>query len=374
MHNPSRAVVESRLAEAQGEMLRAAAYPNPVLNFTSGRATGRAAEAGSITASGLELAQPVDWPAARRARQAAAAAGVGEAKLEAELAGVELYYEVQRWFQTVSYYSRALELARANAADAEQIDVIVGRRVEGGEAAEIDRVRSQVERLKANRSVQALTRELAAARVALNALCGNTLPADFELADVLQTELPAVDLAQSRSEALEVHPGLRLKEAIRAQRDAEVRQEEIQRRPTIEYGFSADRQFDANTVSGTLRIGLPIWNRNAGGIATAAARVKEAAAEIEKVRLEIIKDVDIAVQEYEQAKEQVAAYDGGLRQAAREAYRIETLRFHEGEVDFLHLLDTQRTARQTEVEYLQSLFDAQISLAVLDRAKGKGGI
>jgi len=84
--------------------------------------------------------------------------------------------------------------------------------------------------------------------------------------------------------------------------------------------------------------------------------------------------VALAVQGLEQAREQRAAFEGGLRQAATEAYRIETLRYREGEVDFLHLLDTRRTARQVEAEYLLSQYDVQMARAELDRALGKGDI
>ena len=69
----------------------------------------------------------------------------------------------------------------------------------------------------------------------------------------------------------------------------------------------------------------------------------------------------------------MAAFQGGLRAAAAESLRLESFRYEEGEVDFLQLLDARRTARQTESEYLQALYNAQIAHAEVERAMGNEG-
>lgn len=370
--NPNQAVLAARRAEAEAERRRAAAYPNPALEIAAGWADGRDADAGSRATLAAEFAQPIEWPAARRARAAAAAAGVDAAAWNAVLDRTALATEVRRTFGTVLFRQRMLALAREDAANAAEIEAIVDLRVAGGEAAELDRIKVRLERLRADRAVGAEAGRLAAARTELAALCGDTLPADFEVADAWpdKPEPAGADPAATWAG----HPALRLQEAVRTRHEQELRLAEAARRPGLAVGLAAAREYDANSLGGFLRLELPAWDRNAGGIAAAAARRDEADALLAKLRRDIRRDVTLAARGLEQARAQRAAFEGGLRQAAAEAYRIETLRYREGEVDFLHLLDTRRTARQVEAEYLLSQYDVQMARAELDRALGKGDV
>jgi len=122
-----------------------------------------------------------------------------------------------------------------------------------------------------------------------------------------------------------------------------------------------------------LGIELPLWYRNRGGIAAAQAGLRRAEAELARTRQEIERDVETAVQAYESAREQLAAFDAGLRAGAAESLRIETSLYEQGETEFLQLLDARRTAQQTETEFLQALYDGTIARAELERAIGIGG-
>jgi len=373
-HNPNGSVLAARRAEAEAERRRAAAYPNPELGLAAGWAGGRDADADSRATLAAEFAQSIEWPAVRKAREAAAAAGVDAAAWDAALDRAALAAEVRQAFWTVLFRQRMLALAHEDAANAAEIEAIVDLRVEGGEAAELDRIKARLERLRADRAVQAEAGRLAAARTVLAAQCGDGLPAEFELADAwpIQPEsaAPAVDLTAAVAD----HPALRLQAAVRARREQELRLAEAERRPALAVGLAAAQEYDANSLSGFLRLELPAWDRNAAGIAAAAARRDEADALLAKLRRDIRRDVALAVQGLAQAREQRAAFEGDMRQAAAEAYRIDTLRYREGEVDFLHLLDTRRTARQVEAEYLLRQYDVQIARAELDRVLGKGDV
>lgn len=370
--NPNQAVLAARRAEAEAERRRAAAYANPELEFAAGWADGRDADADSRTTLAVAFTQPIEWPAARRARAAVAAAGVDAAAWDAAMDRAALAAEVRRAFGTVLFRQRMLALAREDAANAAEIEAIVDLRVAGGEAAELDRIKVRLERLRADRAVGVEAGRLAAARTVLAALCGDTLSADFVVADAWPDEPEPADTDPAA--AWTDHPALRLQEALRARHAQELRVAEAARRPGLAVGLAVAREYDANSLGGFLRLELPAWDRNAGGIAAAAARRDEADAQLARLRRDIRRDVALAVQGLEQAREQRAAFEGGLRQAATEAYRIETLRYREGEVDFLHLLDTRRTARQVEAEYLLSQYDVQMARAELDRALGKGDI
>jgi len=345
--NPTFAEYAARRAAANAEVLQAIAYPNPDLEL------------------GLELFPslflPVEPPAKRQTRRAAAEAAMPVVDRSEDEFRAALAADVAKAFCTVLYAERAAALSKEALHIEQEIEQVVGRRVEAGEAPEIDRIRAQVETLKASRAVQAQQRQNATARVILNTLCGRALPKDFALADRLDQALAEADVEQARQIALAQHPVLRRLDALLRQKELAVQREQKAWHPNIRLGVPLGAE-------------LPLGNQNQGGIAAAEAELQEVRAEQARIRQEVERDVETGAQTYEGAREQRAAFEGGLRAAASESLRIETTMYEEGEVDLLQLLDVRRTARQTEAEYLQALYDAQAARIELERAIGAGGM
>jgi cobalt-zinc-cadmium efflux system outer membrane protein len=345
--NPSFAEYAARRAAANAEVLQALAYPNPDLEL----------ELGFVPS----LFLPIEPPAKRHTRAAAAAAATPVVDRAEDQFRAALSADVAKAYCAVLHSGRAVALAREALRTEQEIEQVVGRRVDAGEAPEIDRIRAQVETLKASRIVQAQQRQNATARVILNTLCGRALPSDFALADQLDQALAGADLEQARQVALAQHPSLRRLDAVLRQKELAVQREKKAWHPDIRVGVP-------------LGLELPLADRNQGGIAAAEAELQEVQAERNRIQQEVERDVETGVQAYEGAREQRAAFEGGLRAAAAESLRIETTMYEEGEVDLLQLLDVRRTARQTEAEYLQALYDAQVARIELERAIGVGGL
>lgn len=371
--NPTFKEFEANREAARAEVLQALAYPNPEINLGLGVDTAREAPKNSVLASGLDLVQPLELPVKRRSRRAAAEAAGPIVEREEDVFRAALRTDVMKAYDTELFYEHAIRLARDTLRSEQEIEQIVERRVKGGEAPEIDRVKAQVEVLKASRAVQVEQRNLAAARAVLNALCGRGLPAGFALADSLETRLAGANMAQARRIALAQHPTLRRLEAVMKQKELIIQREHKVWYPDLKPGLNLGQGIDARTLGAGLGLELPFWNRNQAGIAAALAELHKIQAELTRVRQEIERDIETGAQAYESAREQLAAFQAGLRAAAAEALRIETFLYQEGEADFLQLLDARRTARQTEAEYLQAVYDANIARAELERAIGIGG-
>ncbi len=344
--NPTFAEFAASRQAARAEVLQALAYPNPDI------------EADLDYTLGWFL--PIEFPSKRRARRNAAEASGPVVEREEDEFRVTLAADAAKAYHTVLYYQRAVELAAEVVKTEHEIEQIVGRRIEAGEAPEIDRIKAQVETLKASRVAQAQQRHAASARAVLNALCGRALPPDFVLEDALDRPLAGLNIEQAQQIALAQHPVLRRLEAVLRQKELIVQRERKAWYPSIRIGVPLG--FEA-----------PLLNRNKGGVAAAEADLQKTQAALARARQEIQRDIETAVQTYESAREQLAAFQGGLRAAAAESLRIETFLYQEGEVDFLQLLDARRTARQTEAEYLQVLFDTQIACIEIERAIGIGG-
>jgi cobalt-zinc-cadmium efflux system outer membrane protein len=158
--NPTFAEYAASRETAKAEVLQALAYPNPDIEIDLDYA--------------LSLFQPVEFPGKRKARRAAAEAAKPVVEREEEVFRATLTADVGKAYCTVLYYEHSVELAKESLKTEQEIEQIVGRRVDAGEAAEIDRIKAQVETLKASRAVQAQERRRNSARAILNALCGRT--------------------------------------------------------------------------------------------------------------------------------------------------------------------------------------------------------
>ncbi len=345
--NPSFAEYAAHRAAANAEVLQALAYPNP--DF----------EIGPELLPNLFL--PIEPPAKRQTRAAAAEAAKPVVDRSEEQFRAALSADVAKAYWTVLHAERAVELAKEALHTEQEIEQVVGRRVDAGEVPEIDRIRAQVETLKASRTVQEQQRRNTSARVILNTLCGRSLPSDFTLADHLDQALGGADAEQARQIALAQHPALRRLDAVLKQKELAIAREQKALQPNLRLGIP-------------LGLEVPARDRNKGGIAAAEAELQEVRAERARIQQEVERDVETGVQTYEGAREQRAAFEGGLRAAAAESLHIETTMYEEGEVDLLQLLDVRRTARQTEAEYLQALYDAQVARIELERAIGAGGL
>ncbi len=370
--NPTFREFAASRAAAQAEVLQALAYPNPELEASLGIAGTREAPRESDLEAGLGLFQTLEWPAKRRARRQAAEAQTPIVQREEEVFRAALRADVTKAYHTVLYYQHGILLAKAALGTERQIEQIVRRRVEGGEAPQIDLTKAQVETLKAQRVVQSQLRQFETAKAVLNTLAGRALPPDFVLVDTLEQPMNAANLNQARRIALIQHPTLRRLDAVLRQRELSIGRERTAWYPDLKVGLSPAQEIDTRSLGASVGMTLPFWNRNQGGIAAAQAELQKAQAEREKARQEVLRDLETGAQNYESAREQLVAFSGGLRVAAAEALRIATFLYQEGEADLLQLLDARRTARQTEAEYLQALYDLQVARAELEWAVGIG--
>ncbi len=373
-NNPEFEIFEAHLKAARAEVVRALAYPNPEVEASLGLATSRDEKGKSGPEFGLRLAQPLESPLKRRTRRAAAEALEVIDEREHEVFELTLRAETTQAFFSILYYARTAQLAEESKRIADEIRAVVENRIESGEAPELDRIKARVETLKAARSAQAAQRSLASSRAVLNALCGGTLPSDFQLADSLDEPSKTYDFEEALKFARESHPALALLAAEIEGQHAVIAREKAAWRPDPKPGIQLGRGFGEDTAALSLGIEIPIGNRNQGGISSAQANLERLEAEHAKKQIEIARDVQTAIQHMESAREQVAAFEGGLRAGASEALRIETVLYEQGETNFLQLLDARRTAQETESEYLQAVFDLKIAQAELERATGKGEI
>ena len=367
--NPNWGTFAANHAAAHGELIAACAWPNPEIEVEAGRETARDGGASAGTYS-LAFSQPIEMPGKRLARQVEAQAGF------AVIAGEALEYEsllradVVEAYWTVQYHDALQRLWQTLLDVATRLQDIAKTRVELGEAGTIEQVNANVEVLRAKRERDAARRRMLGAKAALNALVGGCLPGDFKLSQGFPDTPRATELRASIASALSCHPRLQKLAAELEQRYATLDKERTAWWPDLRLGARKEHTLDSNSAAITAGIEVPLFNRNQGGIAKAQAQAQKTYNDISIAFNEIRRDVEVAYQTYQLAREQIATYNEGLKQASEQAVSLAYISYRAGATGYLDVLTARRLLQETEQGYIQALYDAATAKARLEKATG----
>ena len=367
-NNPTFAEFAANRELARSAVLEAVAWKNPEFHSNLRYITGD----GDDIEYELGVSQRFELPSKRRARREAAAAIELVAEQEETSYKVILHAEVTKAYRTVTYRDAMITLELQNLELAKEIVAVVKKRINAGEARPIEATRARVEELKAKKQIQSAKRLRNISRKSLNALCGGTLPSNFNLLDSLPRQFELANADQVLAQAQVRHPELRRLVALKQQKALELNRERISWHPDLSPGVGFEKEADEDSYIVSMGLEIPLWNKNQGGIAKAKAELQQIEAQILKIKQDIVRDVDLALETYTNAIEQIRAF-GELRSAAADALKTETFLYEQGEVDFITLLDARKTAQETESEFLAALYNAHLSRIELEQTIGISG-
>jgi cobalt-zinc-cadmium efflux system outer membrane protein len=368
--NPNWGTYAANHAAAHAELIGACVFPNPEVEVEVGKETARKGGDSARTYA-LSFSQPIEMPGKRLARQVEAQAGF------AVVAGETLEFEsmlrgdVAEAYWTVQYHDALQRLWQTLLDVASRLEDIAKARVELGESGNIELVNANVEVLRAKRERDAARRRMIGAKAALNALVGGCLGTNFRLSQGFPESPKTIELRNSSTSAMACHPRLQRLAAELEQRYATIDKERTAWWPDLRLGARTEHALDSNSAAITAGIEVPLFNRNQGGIAKAQAQAQKTYNDIAIAFNELRRDVEVAYQNYELAREQIATYNDGLKQASEQAVSLAYVSYRAGATGYLDVLTARRLLQETEQGYIQALYDAATAKARLDKATGK---
>lgn len=367
--NPSLAIFKANLEASRGEALSAAAYPNPEIGIEGGR--GKSLEAGGSKGEySVGIGQPIEWPSKRKFRKQAAKASVEVSEKELDDFRLQLRAEVKEAFFQLLKDKKVLEIARENSKIAGELLKTVELKVKAGEAPEFELVKAKVEALRADKELRSAGNTIVASKAILNGLLGNILKNDFDVEGAFKVPEGKYELEALLSNAMEIHPLV-----IKAKKDAEAKGYSLARErasvfPDVTVKGFFNKEIDKDSYGVGLSVPIPFWYQRKGEIATASAEKTRAEAEVYRAKVELAKSITEEYQNYAIALDQIEVFEKGLLKEAGEVLRIAEFSYRHGESGLLDYLDAQRVYRSTFIEYYQSLFELESSLAALERVAG----
>lgn len=430
-NNPRLAVFPHDIRVAEARMLQAGLRPNPELalevetirlfdnagettrersltlgwedsGLAPGVATSRERTSGGSSVFGaakatLSLSQTIELGGKRAKRLRAAALERDLAAWGYEVARAEVAIETARAYYDVLHAQQRLELTAELLHLAEQVDNTVRDRVDAGEAAGLERKRSQTERTAAEIEHQRARRTLDAAMAALAALWAASKP-DFDGVAGDFGPFNALPAPDSLYERIESNPDIARWVQELEQREAVVALEQSARVPDLTVGLGVevqglegsraetrewstsglafsrnhiepDRDVDTTFVL-EASIPLPLFNRNQGNVRAAEALAEKASAE----RRAAVNDVRAAVTAWhtrvQSALDELAKLREELLPAAQEAHELTLEGYRQGKFDLVAALDTERALFEARMNELDAKAAFQRGVAELERLIG----
>ena len=363
----SRAVAR----EVTGAARQLRAFPNPTASVTHESFSNQGL---SYSETYYTLTQPIDWPWRFGDRRKAGSHLADAASAELQADSALLVFELKRVYVEAAAAEAEWELLGQVSAVFRRADQNGTARLEEGDISSFEIKRIRVERARYEQQWMESELELSRLRRGLG---GMTMPAQGGIqvapAAPLSGDPPASDRGSMLNRALarrgEISAAASAAEAAGASANV-VRWSRLPD-PALTGGYK--RQSDGlDGLFLGVAVPLPWWDRKGGDIAAAEARVEEAQAREQLVRLSVTKDVTSAAERFSSIERRAELIGDELLADANDLLDVALVSYDEGELSLLELLDAAQAYSDAGV--LRARLNAAYWIAYYDLERAVGGL
>ena len=380
--NPQAAAARALVDIAEADRRDARLRPNPAVSVESESYPLFESSRPSFI-DGQELTirfdQEIETAGRRRLRTEVASAGVAAANLTARDRFRQLELAVRRAYLQLALAQADADVARTSLDEIDRVLTVGRERVNVGEAPRSEVSRLEVERLRFAEDAFSADLALRNARAALLTMLGaSDLTHAVEAADPLIPPSGSAVVAISAGAsapphqplAIDLRPDLLAAREELRRAETETRLQRALRSPNITVGGGYRRDFGADGFVFGVTVPLPLWNRNQGGVARAAAERQLAASDLAAVELDVRLDIQQAINAVETNRARAEYIERQILASARESRDVVSESYRLGAADLIDFLDAQRAFRDTLRTYNRALFDYRVSVFELEAARG----
>lgn len=371
-NNPTLAQASAAIDIASGNQIQAGLYPNPQVGYLrsdsspSGRFRSDGVFVGQeiVTAGKLRKSRAVEEQEVERLRWER------EAQKRRVINDVRIrFYEVLGAQRAAEISQRLLRLAEEGVKTAEQL-------FEAKQASKPDVLQARIQLKTLRISLkEAQARHRSAWKQLANVVGCPDLPGSA-VNGRLDGEIPQLDWNESWQQLLAASPQMQAAHVRIQHARNEYQREKAQPIPNVNVQVVAERDQiqQATQVSTLLSIPVPVFNRNQGNIAHAAADIREALAEVRRTELALRDLLADAFRRYETAQAQVEELRNEILPDAEENVDLTTTGYKAGEIAFLQVLSARQTYFQSSLAYVEALTEIRKVVVEIDGLLLTGGL
>lgn len=366
--HPSVQAARALIEAGRAQVVTAGAYPNPEIEFLSGRTRARTNGVATGAAQTLELTQRIDNPWQREARLGVASSGLEVRRADARSLELDLLTRLDQRFYELLRRQAELRATKEDLALAEQIRARVAVRVETGEAPRYELIKSDTELLNAQKNANSAALRLAQARAALRGLVGS-LPAEFEVDGELSAPRAVPTLDELRAQAMARNPDLLRARAELARAERQLELERARRHPDVALRVVEDRDVEIRDSRYGVTVTIPLWDRRQGPVAEANALLMKSRNDLANQELLLLQSIESTYRQFEIAGAQVNALENGILRQAEAALKVAESAYRFGERGILDYLDAQRVFRAARNELIAARYELQLASIEIERLR-----
>jgi outer membrane protein, heavy metal efflux system len=370
-NNPTLAQAKAGVRAAAGRLRQAGLWPNPTVGYSGDEIRGGSYGGGEqgvflqqnvILGGKLGLDRKIFAAQGQRA-----AAEADEQRLRVENGVRIAFYQSLAMQAMVETRGKLRDIANDAAETTRQLFNV-------GQADQPDVLEADVEADQDELAVVTEEQEQRRAWSVLAAVVGKPDLALEHLQGDLET-LPEVNGEEILETILRDSPALKIAQLGVARADAEMQRAQHESIPDLflragyAHSFEQLGTVPAKTVGSEafaeVGVNLPIFNRNQGNSAAAAADRERATLEVQRVGLVLRQMAAPIVQNYASSRAIAERYKSRTLPHARQAYELYLQKYHEGAAAYAQVLIAQRTLVQLETTYINTLENVWINAAAL---------
>jgi cobalt-zinc-cadmium efflux system outer membrane protein len=374
VHSPVLKREQQAIASARGTLIEAQQRPNPALDISSESYPLFESNPGSfLNQQELTLlaGQTLETAGKRGKRAAVASREIDAVQSSVQDTLRRLKLELKTRYYGVSLAQAQFELAQQLLSQYDDVLRLNEARYKEGEISGLEYSRLQTERFRFVSDLANAGLQVKNSRVALLELLGMAdLNADFSVTEPIQGAVENPALKGLFQQAEEMRPDLRAQRQRVERERLNLRLQRANRVPDITPALGYKRDFGQNTIAFGLSFALPVFNRNQGAIARSEAEERSQNFELERIRLQVRREVQQAYDALQTQQALVRSLESTYVPKAQRVRDIAQQSFRAGATDLISFLDTERTFRETLQTYNQVLYDRRIALAKLEAAVG----
>ena len=357
LHNPDLAGAAWAVRVEEARALQAGLPPNPSLGVEVEEAFGsgprRDLDAAETT---IPLSQvfSLGGVVERRARVAGLTAEL--AGWDYELDRIQVLAGVSRRFVDVLAAQQRIGLADNAMQTVEAVLDAVQRRIAAGQVSPVEGTQARVMLARSRIHRDITRRQLASARRRLAATWGATAPL-FDAVDGALAVLPPLPAFASLEELIEQSPRMARWTTDMARRRAAIELARAEGVPEVEVGIGLQHFNESDDNAAVFEVGvpLPLFDRNQGNVL--AARLERARAQARRKADDVRVRTAVAVtyDTLAAAHAEATALRAEVLPAARAAFSAAEQAYRLGKIDYVGVLDSQRTLIETEGQLIDAL-------------------
>ena len=371
-YNPTLASFGMAVRARDAAVLQADLLPNPELEVEMENFAGKNdLEGFSGAETTIAFSQIVELGGKRGNRRMVANLDKHLAKWDYQSKKLDILSATTKAFVEVLIAQEQVALNHKLLKFAEQTIMAVSERVDAGKVSPVEKSRARIELASARTDANKAVRELESARRRLAGFWQGER-ADFDRAVGQLGDISAFPDEESLKAFLSNNPDLArwTVEIKRSKAALSLARSEAIPDVTLSAGIRNFQETGDNAFGAGISIPIPFFNRNQGGVSEARALIDKAQSEQQAEKVGLVTALSDTWQNLAATYAEAVGLRDEILPNAQAAYDATQLGYREGKLDFLQMLDVQRTLFTVKRQYLLSLGAYHLASTDLERLMG----